>query len=125
MRLRRSCLSWLVVASYSLAIAFGTCHHHGSTPSAAGDECCHHSVPGLDHDPHTDADRGQHGADPCGHDPSHCLVCQFLGQSSLSPEVVDIGPSVTLLAEVQQPAPARPATSFRALWHSRAPPQFA
>jgi hypothetical protein len=125
MRLRRSYVSWLIAASYSLAIAFGTFHHHDSAALAADDECCHHAAHGLGHDPHSDGDRGRHGGDPCGHDPSHCLVCQFLGQPSLSPALIDVGPSVRLLAEVEQPAPACPTMSFRVLWHSRAPPQFA
>ena len=126
-RLRRRYLFWLIAASYSLTVAFGTLHHHNSGPLAGDDNCCLCSTLGLDHDPQSDGQHGQHEARPeripgrrdsaripAGTTPRIAWCASFLGQASLSPQLVDPEASAALFAEVEPPAPACPATGFRA-----------
>ncbi|MGA2619804.1 MAG: hypothetical protein ABSF26_19500 [Thermoguttaceae bacterium] len=139
MRLSRGCVSCLIAAIYSLAITCGTLfHNHGWAPPSAHDNCCHHWAHGADREPRSGDHLCRHdppsaekqqpadgGSDPCRHAPSHCPVCQFLGQVSLAPNVVDAEAAARVFAEVAPTAPVCPATGFRALWRSRAPPAIA
>jgi hypothetical protein len=139
MRSRRTFLSCLIAVSYSLAITWGTLFHsHDLEPAAGHCDCGQECGCGTQQESHGEEDNGhdhprpgrhsrpgQGPTDPCGHDHVHCPVCQFLGQQSVSPEIVEIEFCTSLWAEVQPAGPVCSATGFMAFWHGRAPPQVA